>query len=352
MSNRVIITCPHFSEGAGGVATFYKVYAKKQKQNARLFYIGRDKPYGLFKTLWRLVLQFIHLYFIIPKYDLLVVNPSLKPNAIKRDTMSVKIARLFRKKTCVFWRGFDEDYFNNVVRHELKHKLQRGLFNVDHTIVLGKNIYEKYHSIGLNTPYSMGTTMLDGSLLLNKPKEFPPQRFNILFLARIIRTKGIYETLNAFEKFHLAHSEADLVIAGIGEELEVVKNFVSTHKLESVTFLGDVRGEQKKFCFEAADLYLFPSYTEGMPNSVLEAMGMGLPVITSSVGAIPDFFEDGRMGVLMPGHSTEDILNALETLYSKRNFFSAISEYNRQYATEHFVDDVVIDRLEKIFASI
>ena len=352
MSNRVIITCPHFSEGAGGVATFYKVYAEKQTQNARLFYIGRDKPCGMIKSLLQLIVQFVHLLFIIHSYDLLVVNPSLAPNAIKRDTLSVKIARLFGKKTCVFWRGFNEGYFQNVVRHQYKDKLKRGLFNVNYTIVLGENIYKKYHSIGLNTPYSMGSTMLDGGLLRNTPKEFSSQRFSILFLARIIKAKGIYEALNAFEKFNLVHPESDFVIAGSGDELEPVKSLVKSRRLEAISFLGDVRGERKRACYETADVYLFPSYTEGMPNSVLEAMGMGLPVVTSSVGAVPDFFEDGKMGVLMQGHSEEEILNALETLYAQRNSLSDISDYNRKYAAQHFVDEVVIANMEKLFAQI
>lgn len=352
MANRVIITCPHYSEGAGGVATFYKVYAEKQTQNARLFYIGKDKPCGMLKTLWQLIIQYVHLFLILPKYDLLVVNPSLKPNAIKRDSFSVKMARWLGKKTCVFWRGFNEDYFNNVVRYKYKEKLQRGLFKVNYSIVLGKNIYDKYHSIGLNTPYSLGSTMLDESLLRTSPKIFSEGRFSVLFLARIIKEKGIFETLQAFEKFNESHPDANLVIAGDGEDYNAVKSYVEQNHLQNVMLLGDVRGEKKKACFEAADVYLFPSYTEGMPNSVLEALGMGLPIITSKVGAVPDFFEDGKMGVLMQGHSSVEILDALETLYKKRNEFPKTSEYNCQYAANHFVDRVVIKKLEQTFQEI
>ena len=46
MANRVIVTCPYYTDGGGGVATFYKVYAEKQTQNVRLFYIGKDRPCG------------------------------------------------------------------------------------------------------------------------------------------------------------------------------------------------------------------------------------------------------------------------------------------------------------------
>lgn len=352
MSNRVIITCPYYSEGAGGVATFYKVYAEKQTRNARLFYIGKDKPCGMLKTLWQLIIQYVHLFLILPKYDLLVVNPSLKPNAIKRDSFSVKMARWLGKKTCVFWRGFNEDYFNNVVRYKYKEKLQKGLFNVDYSIVLGKNIYEKYHSIGLNSPYSLGSTMLDSSLLRKTPKQFLPQRFSILFLARVIKEKGIFETLVAFKAFQKQHPEADLVIAGSGEDLEAAKSFASTQKLQAVTFLGDVRGDRKKRCLEYTDVYLFPSYTEGMPNSVLEALGMGLPIISSSVGAVPDFFKNEKMGILMKGHSSDEILGALEALYQKKTSLPEISEYNREYAAKYFVDEVVIGNLENIFATL
>ncbi len=61
-------------------------------------------------------------------------------------------------------------------------------------------------------------------------------------------------------------------------------------------FLGHVSGAAKTQAFRAADIYLFTSLAEGMPNSVLEAMAFGLPIVTRPVGGIRDFFEDGRMG--------------------------------------------------------
>ncbi|MBQ3750949.1 MAG: glycosyltransferase [Bacteroidales bacterium] len=352
MGNRVLITCPYYREGAGGVATFYKVFAEKQTQNARLFFVGKDKPCGIVRTLVLLFCQFVKLFFVLPRYDLLVVNPSLMTNAIRRDTVSIRIARFWKKKTCVFWRGFDDDFFNNVARKEYKKKLQCGLFKVDYSIVLGKNTHEKYKSIGLNTPYSLGTTMLHSDLLRTSPKVFSQQSFTILFLARLIKGKGIFEALEAFKVFHHQHPECIFLIAGDGEEAYAVKQYIADNQLQHVEMLGDIRGEQKKACYESSDIYLFPSYTEGMPNSVLEAMGMGLPIITSTVGAIPDFFEDGKMGVLMTGHSTNDILDALKTLYHNRNHLPEISNYNRNYAANHFVDTIVVQNLEHIFNQI
>lgn len=350
--NKVLITCPYYSEGAGGVATFYKVFAEKQHNSARLFYIGKDRPCGMVRTLWLLFKQYVQLLFIIPKYDLIVVNPSLKPNCIKRDGMTVKLARLFHKKTCVFWRGFNEDYFNEVVKIQYKEKLQKGLFNVDYSIVLGQNIYNSYHSIGLNTPYSLGSTMLDADLLRHDEKSFDSNKFTVLFLARIIKEKGVFESLEAFQSFQKKHAEVSLVMAGNGEDLEAAKAYVTKHNIPNVTFTGDVRGERKKQCYKQADLYLFPSYTEGMPNSLLEAMGMGLPIITSRVGAVPDFFEDGKMGIMIDRHSVEEIMQALESLYRQRTELSEMSKYNTQYAAEHFVDQVVITKLEQTFSSI
>ena len=352
MANKVIITCPFYSEGSGGVATFYKVFAEKQKQNARLFYIGKDKPKNWIKALCQLIGQYIHLTVLLPKYELLVVNPSLKPNAIRRDSLSIRIAKLLGKKTCVFWRGFNDDYFNTVIKSHKAHLLQHSLFDVDYTIVLGRSVYDKYHSIGLNTPYSLGSTMLDSSLLRPTPKWFPKGRFRILFLARIIKEKGIFEALEAFKIFHAAHLETDFLIVGDGDDLAGAKSYVISQNIHGITFIGDARGEQKRKCFEDSDVYLFPSYTEGMPNSVLEAMGMGLPIISSNVGAIPDFFTDELMGVLMTGHTSNEILAALERLYADRNRFFEISEYNRKYAAKHFVDNIVIENLENLFANI
>lgn len=131
-----------------------------------------------------------------------------------------------------------------------------------------------------------------------------------------------------------------------------MKNYIESKNLQDVELIGDVRGRKKRECYEMSDLYLFPSYFEGMPNSVLEAMGMGLPVIVSDVGGISDFFESGKMGVLMKGHSKNEICEAFDIIYHDKRKLPLISNYNREYAANNFVDDIVVKKFENLLQNI
>jgi glycosyltransferase involved in cell wall biosynthesis len=135
----------------------------------------------------------------------------------------------------------------------------------------------------------------------------------ILFLARVEKAKGIYEAVDAFRIVQAKHSSVCLTIAGDGSELKSVKEYVRAQNIEGITFLGWVRGPSKLEAFAKADVYLFPTHHgEGMPNSVLEAMACGLPVVTRPVGGVRDFFENGRMGFLTEGKEPQVLASLLE----------------------------------------
>ena len=123
--------------------------------------------------------------------------------------------------------------------------------------------------------------------------------------------------------------------------------------IAGVSLPGYVRGEQKRRVFSKADCYLFPTaYGEGMPTSVLEAMAMGLPVITRPVGGLKDFFEDGKMGFLTKSLDPKMYAQYIEQLIANPDLCMRIGQFNREYAKKRFAASEVVKRLEKIFDSV
>ncbi|MFK7779184.1 MAG: glycosyltransferase family 4 protein, partial [Gimesia sp.] len=91
---------------------------------------------------------------------------------------------------------------------------------------------------------------------------------------------------------------------------------------------------------------------EGLPNTVLEAMAFGMPVITRPVGGLADIFEDGNMGALVQGKSAEEIASCLEQMIHEPEKMAEIGRYNATYAKEHFMASVVAGKLVDIYDSI
>ena len=172
---------------------------------------------------------------------------------------------------------------------------------------------------------------------------------NVLFLARVERDKGIYEAIDAFELLSLANKNIKLNIAGNGSELINAKLYAEEKKLTGISFLGYVQEQDKIDAFKTADIYIFPSYHEGMPISLLESMAFGLPVITTAVGGIVDFFENGKMGFMTDSRDPEVFANLIEKLISDTELRNKMALYNFQYARKRFLASKVVKRLEKIY---
>jgi len=164
--------------------------------------------------------------------------------------------------------------------------------------------------------------------------------------------KGFYEAIDAFAMLRSTHDYAKLTVAGNGGELSNARAYVISRGIDGVEFTGYLRGEAKNKVFSRADVYLFPTYGEGMPISVLEAMAYGLPVITRPVGGIKDFFENGKMGFIPESKSPKDFARIMENLAFDHELRSRIRAYNIAYAKEHFPAPKVAARLEQIYRKV
>jgi glycosyltransferase involved in cell wall biosynthesis len=171
-----------------------------------------------------------------------------------------------------------------------------------------------------------------------------------LFLARLVREKGITETLVAVAALRDRGWPITLTIAGEGEAIGDVRRLVAFYdaKGEFLRLAGDVRGRDKATTFAYHDIYCLPTYGEGMPNAVLEAMACGMPVVTCPVGGLCDFFEDGKMGLFVEPRSPGAIAIALERLIADPGLRQRIGAYNAEYAAS-FLAPAVAKRLAAIY---
>jgi len=116
-----------------------------------------------------------------------------------------------------------------------------------------------------------------------------------------------------------------------------------------IDFLGYVRGDKKKSVFVTHDIYCFPSYSEGLPISVLEALAFGMPVVTCAVGGLADIFRDGEMGALVPLRDAGAIAKKIEAIISDRESMVRMARNNHSYAKKNFLAPKAAARLLDIY---
>jgi glycosyltransferase involved in cell wall biosynthesis len=134
----------------------------------------------------------------------------------------------------------------------------------------------------------------------------------LLFVGRLIYDKGIYELVEAFGSIAQKHPDLNLIL--IGEEIEKEKLFTMLGRQgisDRVIFKGIVPYKEVAYYMKVAELLVLPTWAEGLPNVVMEAMAIGLPVVATNVGGIPEVLENEVTGLSVPAKNAEKLKEAI-----------------------------------------
>lgn len=356
----VLLVMPH-NHNRGGVANYYNAvlpYLNVEEFRITSFQIGssikgRNKFYPIIDQL-----KFNKVIGNRP--DIVHVNPSLGWKSFFRDGLFIWQAKRKSLRVLVFFRGWDKQ-FETFVDRCLGWFFRRTFGKADHFIVLAIEFEQHLRKWGVQKPIQLGTTAVNNTLLIdfdfNKKlsRLRQTQNVKILFLARLERDKGVYETIDAVRILLDKDVSISLSIAGDGLLMEELQDYIGNlgFPKNCINLLGYVSGKVKSETFAKHDIYSLPSYYgEGLPNSVLEAMAFGLPVITRLVGGLADFFEDDNMGFLVNKKAPDEIALCVERLIYDREKMVQIAEYNYAYAREHFMAPKVASYLRDVYRSI
>lgn len=137
---------------------------------------------------------------------------------------------------------------------------------------------------------------------------------NFLFLGAVGQRKGVYELIKAFKSIAADMPQVHLYVGGDGEldKARALANELGV--ADRITFMGWVSGPQKEDSLKMAHIYILPSHNEGFPVSILEAMSYRLPVISTTVGGIPELVRDGVDGLLVQAGDVDALASAMRTL--------------------------------------
>lgn len=352
---RLLITGPA-STDPGGVAAYYNAVLPELRRGPdEIHYLeigGTLRRGGMLSPLfdqWRFRWALNRF-----KPDLVLCNPSLDPRSFIRDGLFVRHAAR-RGPVLVFFHGWRDDFAAQVEARWLA-AFRNSFALASAFIVLASRFRETLQRWGVKAPIGLGVTAVSAGLLEGVHEDMLDGRRSagsdakILFLARLERNKGIVETLDAFRIMRQAGLPVTLTVAGDGGARTDVQAFLAAHPsvAPAITVTGDVRGEHKRELFLTHDIYCFPSYTEGMPASVLEAMAFGLPVVSARVGGLADFFEDGRMGRVLQRIDSESVSTALVQLVHDSKARREIGTRNHRFAMRNFTAAASARRLQAL----
>jgi glycosyltransferase involved in cell wall biosynthesis len=345
-------------EGRGGVSGYYR---------AVMPYLGNSKLEIISIEIGSVKKSFLNFHPLLDQYryasalkknpDLVHINPSLYWKSFIRDALFVWQARRNGNKVLVFFRGWDNIFAETVEKYFLWF-FKKTFAKADHFIVLSNEFKAKLRQWGVDQPIQISTTVVDDKLLKGFSVKDKLERLenekvvNILFLARLEEAKGVFDVVDAAALLINRGVNISLSITGDGPLLERLKAYIKSLELpkERIELLGYVKGDDKIRVLTESSIYCFPTYYgEGLPNSVLEAMAFAMPVITTSVGGLADFFQDGRMGILVGPKNACQIADSIERLIENREELLKMAKFNYDYARQHLLAPKIAGFLKKIY---
>ena len=187
--------------------------------------------------------------------------------------------------------------------------------------------------------YAAGASPLESQL---------PARPRAIFLGRLHPQKNLAVLLHAWRRVHSQCPEAHLLLVGDGPQRAALEQLATELQLtECVRFLGQQSNPLPYL--QAADLFVLPSISEGMSNSLLEAMACGLPSVVSSAGGNVDLIRDGQAGLVADASGPADLADQLLRMLQDAELRARCGAHARQLICQRYSIQAVVDRYEKLY---
>lgn len=237
---------------------------------------------------------------------------------------------------------------------KLKYKISRARFVVTCTEYnrrylmkiaegISTPVYTVYHGIDLSR-FSFRTT----------PPDPPP--FNILSVGRLVEKKGYDDLLKALKILYLDNFPFEFFHVGDGELSETIKKMAGELGLSGkIHFLGTLTQEDLLPIYRRSHAFVLASKVasngdrDGLPNVILEAMAIGVPVVSTNVSAIPEAVQHEKTGLLVPQRNPYELAKAIRTILTDTERARKMAFEARRTVEEKFDSRLWLSRLYEIF---
>lgn len=266
-----------------------------------------------------------------------------------RCRMFIRQAKRYNKKVILHEHAADfrEFYAGTKDKKEIVDTLN----SCDRLIVLSQSWKEYFTSIGVDEKKIAVLNNIVSPPVI-KTSQRNDNKLHLLFLGEISKRKGGYDLLNAIVQ-NRDYFKGKLSLRMGGNVVDGdIKKFITDNALEDiVSYEGWIAGEHKIECLNWAAVYILPSYNEGLPIAILEAMSYSHPIISTPVGGIPEIIHNNKNGILIEPGNTSEIANAIK--YYIVNCSEIKKQGNEAYkVVQNFFPEKVMTDLMKIYQSI
>lgn len=292
----------------------------------------------------------ILLKFLFSNIDTIYIHMSYNGSFYRKYYIH-KLCKLFNKKTIVHLHGSEFEKFYNNSSARTQKKIRDLLKECDVFIVLGDN----WKNVILRIQPLANIIVLPNAVSL--PKEMVYRRkesFQILYLGMLIKRKGVSDLIDAIKIINkenfLKKNNVKFIISGIGQEEEVLKRKVQELDLTRyIEFVGWIDNQDKKNFLMESQLLVLPSYNEGLPVAILEAMSYGLPIVSTDVGSISEAVLNNQNGFLITPGDIQGLALSIKKIVECPELWESFSKNSKRVIVSKFNEEDYFKKLINLF---
>jgi len=300
----------------GGIANNQRLFLEYAPPEAQIYHIVTHDEGSILHRIIVFGKAVVKLVWMLLQRDIDLVHIRMSQGGSAfRQAITTFLVWVFGKPIILHAHGGEFHLFYSNLPQWVQQVLSWVFCKCRHLIVLSetwKNFYTK--DLGL-TSEQVVVLYNPVKLPSQVPQRSGSQKINILFLGRIGPRKGAFDLIKAFATLPHEHKErTTLIVAGDGEVEEARSLVKSLNLTEQITIPGWVGQEERNALLAKVDVFVLPSYNEGLSLAMLEAMGWGLPIIVTPVGGVSEVVTQGESGLLVNPGDIEQLSEAMKSL--------------------------------------
>ena len=301
-------------------------------------------------ALKRIFILIFKLAYLRP--NIIIIFIAGYTSSIEKGVM-ILIAKLFKKKIMIFPRA-GELITKYKTSYLFKIFVKFTFQYVNKFLCQGKSFQDfaisefkfKKEDCPILPNWSATDTFLNIGLERNYSKK--KEKISILFIGWLERYKGVYEIIEAASMLKENNKYFHIYLGGDGNYMKEAKLLIKEKNLEEyISILGWINKKEKIKLLKESDIFILPSWNEGLPNAMIEAMSSGLASIVSAVGVIPDYIINGKNGLLIKPKCPDELVESIVKLMNNRILLETIQKNSFKFAKNNFTIENALNILNK-----
>ena len=312
----------------GGVSSVVNSYydAGLDKM-CELIYLPTMEDGSRLKKLFVAAVARIRFEWLIRRNDILHVHMSAD-NSFYRKAVFIRRAHKEGKRIIIHMHGSTFDLFYQERCNDAQKQQVRDIFTMADRVIALSEEWKEFLAEYICEARKI--EVIYNAVKIPKVYQKDYASRNLLFLGILGERKGTYDLIEVLTEIVHQFPDCHVYFGGDGERQQAEQLCIEKGLIDHVTFLGWVRGTEKERLLRECSIYVLPTYHEGMPMSILEAMSYGMAVISTYVGGIPHIITDGENGLLCKAGDREILRQKLVDLLADQSLRERLGQNAHQ----------------------